>query len=61
MVQQPLHCPSGTLGEISTAAVTAALAGNWQEATDLNYQAIELTSDDSGSFNRLATALIELG
>lgn len=61
MVQQPQYYPSETFGEIKLAAVTAALAGNWQEAADLNHQAIELLPDDSSSFNRLATALIELG
>ena len=61
MVQQPQQQPAIPFGDLKTAAVKAALDGNWQEAVDLNYQAIEAAPQDAGSFNRLATALIELG
>ncbi len=61
MVQQPQYYPPKSFNEVKSAAVTAALAGNWQEAADLNYQAVDLSPEDPGSFNRLATALIELG
>ncbi|MDA1297680.1 MAG: tetratricopeptide repeat protein [Chloroflexi bacterium] len=61
MVQQLKQYPSRPFEEVKSEAVTAALAGNWQEAADLNYEAVELSPEDSGSFNRLATALIELG
>lgn len=61
MLQQPQNYPSETFEDIRDAAVTAALAGSWQEAADLNYQAVEMSPEDAGSFNRLATALIELG
>jgi tetratricopeptide (TPR) repeat protein len=46
---------------LKAEAVTTALAGNCQEAADLNYQASEQAPDDVGTYNRLATALIELG
>ncbi len=61
MVQQPQEQSLIPFGELKSAAVKAALDGNWQEAVDLNYQAIESAPEDAGSFNRLATALIELG
>lgn len=61
MVQQPEQYSSRTFGELKSAAVKAALEGNWQEAADLNYQAIDAAPEDAGSYNRLATALIELG
>ncbi len=61
MVQQPQQKPSRPFGEVKTAAVKAALDGNWSEAVDLNHQAVEIAPRDVGSFNRLATALIELG
>ena len=41
--------------------MTAALAGQWEEAAELNREAIDIAPDDAGSYNRLATALIELG
>ena len=61
MVQQPQHIPSPSFAEVKDLAVKAALDGKWQEAADLNYQAVDLAPHDPGSFNRLATALIELG
>lgn len=61
MVQQPKQYPSKTFSEIKSEAVMAAIAGNWQQAVDLNYQAVDAEPGDAGSFNRLATALIELG
>jgi tetratricopeptide (TPR) repeat protein len=61
MVQQPKETPSRPFGEVKDEAVAAALAGRWQEAVELNREAIETSPEDAGSYNRLATALIELG
>ena len=61
MVQQPQQIPSRPFSELKSEAVTAALAGNWEVAADLNYQASEQAPEDVGTYNRLATALIELG
>ncbi len=61
MVQQPQQENSRSFGELKAAAITAALDGSWDEAADLNYQAIHEAPEDASSFNRLATALIELG
>jgi tetratricopeptide (TPR) repeat protein len=61
MVQQPQEYSPKLFNDLKSAAVEAALAGKWQEAADLNYQAVEIQPDDSSSYNRLATALIELG
>jgi hypothetical protein len=61
MVQQPQQIPSRPFSELKSEAVTAALAGNWDVAAGLNYQASEQDPDDVGTYNRLATALIELG
>ena len=61
MVQQPQQIPSRPFSELKSEAVTAALSGNWEEAVDLNYRASEQAPEDVGTYNRLATALIELG
>ncbi len=61
MVQQPQQHPARPFGELKAAAVQAALDGKWEEAVSLNYEAVEAAPQDAGSFNRLATALIELG
>lgn len=61
MVQQPEQQSSRPFGELKDAAVKAALEGNWEEAVNLNYESVEVAPGDAGSFNRLATALIELG
>lgn len=61
MVQQPQRHPSRPFAEVKAAAVKAALDGKWEEAVGLNYEAVEAAPEDASSFNRLATALIELG
>lgn len=61
MVQQYQQQPARPFGEIKSAAVKAALGGKWDEAVELNYEAVDVAPHDAGSFNRLATALIELG
>ncbi len=61
MVQQPHQQPGRPFGELKSAAVKAALDGNWEEAVKLNHEAVASAPEDAGSYNRLATALIELG
>jgi tetratricopeptide (TPR) repeat protein len=61
MVQQAKEIPSRNFAEVKDEAVAAALAGKWKEAAELNREAVAISPDDTGSHNRLAAALIELG
>lgn len=61
MVQQPQQESSRPFGELKADAVKAALDGKWEEAAHLNYEAVDAEPKDAGSYNRLATALTELG
>ncbi|MEX0762262.1 MAG: tetratricopeptide repeat protein [Dehalococcoidia bacterium] len=53
--------PTRPFTEIKNEAVEHALAGRWQQAADLNAEAIQIAPEDVESHNRLAKALIELG
>ena len=61
MVQQPIDYPSRPFAAVKEEAVAAALSAEWQKAADLNREAVAISPDDPHSYNRLATALIELG
>ena len=46
---------------LETEAIKLATAGQWQEALEVNTEYIETSPEDSGAYNRLGKALMELG
>ncbi len=49
------------MDEQTTAAIRKTQEGNWSEAAKINIQIVKKNPLDSGAFNRLAKAYIELG
>ena len=46
---------------LEAEAIELATAGRWQEALEVNTECIEISPEDSGAYNRLGKALMELG
>lgn len=63
MDPEAIHTPGTTRlkRDLSSEAVTLALQGEWQRATEVNKAILELFTDDVEAMNRLVKALIELG
>lgn len=47
--------------KLAQAAISAALAGNWEEALEINKQILELDPENIDALNRLANSYYELG
>ena len=63
MDPEAIHTPGSMRlkRDLSSEAVTLALQGEWQRATEVNKAILELFTDDVEAMNRLVKALIELG